>query len=140
LQHQASYDIHSIQLNAEQIMSMSPEHQEKREFPRIIMTLPLDFWMTDGSNIASGIVINMSLGGLLIQSFKDLPVGLRINVKVLLSQVLEIEDFKTVAEIIWKDMDIWEGWEGYQYGLKFFQLSNEERNKLEEVLKNQSPL
>jgi hypothetical protein len=140
LQHQDSYDIHSIQLNAEQIMSMSPEHQEKREFPRIIMTLPLDFWMTDGSNIASGIVINMSLGGLLIQSFKDLPVGLRINVKVLLSQVLEIEDFKTVAEIIWKDMDIWEGWEGYQYGLKFFQLSNEERNKLEEVLKNQSPL
>lgn len=119
-------------------MGKSPERQENREFPRIIITLPLDFWMTDGSNIASGIVINMSLGGLLIQSFKDLPVGLRIDVKVLFSQILEMGDFKAVAEIIWKDMDIWEGWEGYQYGLKFVQPSNEERHKLEKVLKNQS--
>jgi PilZ domain len=121
-------------------MDRPPGHQEKREFPRIIITLPLDFWMSDGSNIVSGIVINMSLGGFLIQSFKDLPVGLRIDVKVLFSLILEIGDFKAVAEIIWKDMDIWEGWEGYQYGLKFVQISNEERNKLEEVLKNQSTL
>jgi hypothetical protein len=63
---------------------------------------------------------------------------LRIEVKVLFSQILEMRDFKAVAEIIWKDMDIWEGWEGYQYGLKFVQISNEERNILEEVLKNQS--
>jgi hypothetical protein len=48
-----------------------------------------------------------------------------------------MRDFKAVAEIIWKDMDIWEGWEGYQYGLKFVQISNEERNILEEVLTNQ---
>ncbi len=121
-------------------MGRLPERQEKREFPRIIITLPLDFWKSDGSNIVPGIVINMSLGGLLIQSFKDLPIGLRIDIKVLFSQVLEVTDFKAVAEIIWKDMDIWEGWEGYQYGLKFVQISNEERNKLEEVLKNQSTL
>jgi hypothetical protein len=121
-------------------MDRPPEGQEKREFPRIIITLPLDFRTSDEANIVSGIVINMSLGGLLIQSFKDLPVGLRIDIKVLFSQVLGIADFKAEAEIIWKDMDIWEGWEGYQYGLKFVQISNEEHNKLEEVLRNQSTL
>jgi hypothetical protein len=121
-------------------MGRSPEWQEKREFPRIIITLPVDLWMGDGTNIVPGIVFNMSIGGLLIQSFKDLPIGLRIDIKVLFSQILGITDFKAVAEIIWKDIDIWEGWEGYQYGLKFIQISDEERIKLEKVLNNRSTL
>ena len=121
-------------------MDRSPEWQEKREFSRIIITLPVDFWTGDGANIVPGIVLNMSIGGLLIQSFKDLPTGLKIDIKVLFSQVLGITDFKAVAEIIWKDIDIWEGWEGYQYGLKFVQISDEERIKLEKVLNNRSTL
>lgn len=45
-----------------------------------------------------------------------------------------------MAEIIWKDVYIWDDWESYQYGLKFSQISHEDYLKLKQILSSPSNL
>jgi hypothetical protein len=93
---------------------------------------------------APGLVLNASEGGLLIQTFKNMSIGTRIDIKVLFKVLLpkgvKSAKFRTVADIIWKDTYWWEDWEGYQYGLKFIQILDEDYRKLKLILNNRSNL
>ena len=46
--------------------------------------------------------------------------------------------FKAVAKIVWKDICNWEDLEGYQYGLKLIQISNEDDSMLRKLLADPS--
>jgi hypothetical protein len=43
-------------------------------------------------------------------------------------------NFEVVAEIVWKDLYLRENWNGYQYGLKFIQIEEEDLQKLQQLL------
>ena len=47
---------------------------------------------------------------------------------------------KAEAEIVWENICNWKDWEGYQYGLKFIQISKEDYLKLRQILSNISCL
>jgi len=115
-------------------MLRSSGWKEKREYPRVLVNLPIDFRMTDEPNAGQGMAINASETGLLFQTFNDMPIGKRMNIKVSFRKGTEFEDLRAEAEIIWKDVYFWDDWEGYQYGLKFVQISNEDYSKLNQLL------
>jgi hypothetical protein len=119
-------------------LDSSSDRREQRRNPRISISLPVEFRMVDGPSVDPGIVINASETGLLIQSFKDMHIGSRITIKVLSPKGRECEEIMMAAEIIWKDTYFWEDWEGYQYGLKFCQVSNEDCPKLTLLLNRRS--
>ena len=119
-------------------MDKSSDNKEKRKFPRVFISLPVDFLASDAPKVIPGIVINLSVGGLLIQTFKDLPIGMRVNITVLFSQDTEFVNFRATAEIIWKDVYLWEDWEGYQYGLKLIGVPNKDLLNLKRLLFNES--
>lgn len=100
----------------------------------------LNFRMTEDSNHSTGLVINASEAGLLIQTFKDMPIGQRITVEVSSPKRTKPVQFSALTEIIWKDLYIWDDWEAYQYGLKFSHISYEDYLKLKQILSNQSNL
>ena len=115
-------------------MNRSSEAKEKRRYPRVLINLPADLRTTDKLKIVSGLVRNLSEGGLLIQTFTDMPVGMKINIRVLFPKDFGIADINAAAEIVWKDGCLWEDWDGYEYGLKFAHMPNEDWLKLKPAL------
>ena len=94
----------------------------------------------DGSCLRGGIVANASEGGFLIEAVRDIPVGTELNIAVLFPKGFELANFNVVAKIVWKEpywKEDWKGnqyWKGYQYGLEFIQILDEDRWKLNFLL------
>jgi hypothetical protein len=68
---------------------------------------------------------------------KSLPIGTKLNIAVLFPKGFELANFEVLAEILWKDLHWEEDWEGYQYGLRFLQILDNEYWKLKQVLSGQ---
>ena len=115
---------------------MAFNNRERRRYPRIIINLPLEYQEKDDSCLRGGIVINAGEGGFLIESTRDIPVGTELSITVLFPKGYRLDDFKVVARILWKKPYSKENlkgnqyWGGYQYGLEFIQISDEDRWKL----------
>ena len=108
-----------------------------------MIDLPLEYRDMEGSCLRGGMVVNVSEGGLLIETVRDIPVGTELNITVLFPQRFELADFKVVAKIVRKEAywkEDWKGnqyWEGYRYGLEFIQISEEDGWKLNFLLDDQ---
>lgn len=114
-----------------------PSHDgERRRYPRIFIDLPLDYWDKNASCLHGGIVVNASEGGFLIESLGDIPIGKEINISVLFPKEFELAHLKVMAEIVWKNPYLKRNscWNGYRYGLRFIQVLEEDRWKLELLL------
>jgi hypothetical protein len=115
-------------------MEESDLSKERRRFPRFFMELPLEYRVVNGSYSHGGLVVNVSEGGLLINSIKDIPIGSKLNIEVLFPKEFKLAHFKVFAEIIWKDKYMKEDWEGFQYGLRFIEISERDRSSLKQLL------
>jgi hypothetical protein len=124
-------------------MEESYSSRERRSYPRFMIDLPLEYRVMDGPCLRGGIVVNASEGGFLIETTRDIPVGTELKVTVLFPKGFELADFKVVAKIVRKEPYRREDWkgvpyrEGYQYGLEFLQISQEDRLKLNSLLGGQ---
>jgi len=121
-------------------MKNPSNNKEKRKHPRVLIRLPLHFQISDNEGIYPGMTIDASESGLLIQTLNEMPVGTRLDIEVLFPKEFEFANFKATAEIIWKGIGYWEDWEGYQYGLRFIQISRGDYLKLERIFSNPSCL
>jgi hypothetical protein len=110
--------------------------KERRKHQRYPVDLPLSFQMTENSDTYSGLSVNASETGLLIQTLKDMPIGIRLNIELLFAQDFELSNLQGKAQIIWKDRYVWSEYEGYKYGLQFVQISNENYKKLKLLLED----
>jgi len=108
--------------------------KNRRHYPRIYMDLPLEYRMGDALHAHGGIAIDASETGFLIYSIEDIPIGTKLRIAVLFSAEYELAKFEVFAEIIWKNADVEKREEGYQYGLKFIQILEEDYWKLRGLL------
>ena len=99
-----------------------------------MVDLPLEYRIMNAPYAHGGNVDNASEVGLLINSVKNMPVGTRLKIAVLFPKGFELANLEVMAEIIWKDLHWEEDWEGYQYGLKFIQIMEEDNFKLKQLL------
>jgi len=111
--------------------------QDRRKSQRMILDLPLEYRVMDAPYAHGGLVVNASELGLLVQSVKSLPIGTKLNIAVLFPKDFELANFEVLAEILWKDLHWEEDWEGYQYGLRFLQILDNEYWKLKQLLSGQ---
>ncbi|MEW6374779.1 MAG: PilZ domain-containing protein [Thermodesulfobacteriota bacterium] len=116
------------------MMNYSNYYSDRRKYPRLLMDLPLEYRVTDIPHAHGGLVVNISEAGLLIHSVKNIPVGTKLNIAVLFPKGFELANFDLLAEIIRKDIYWEEDWEGYEYGLKFIRILEEDLWKLKRVL------
>jgi len=114
--------------------------RERRRSPRLLMDLPLEYRVINAPYAQGGIVVNASEEGLLINSIKNMPIGTKLNIAVLFPKEFELANFEVVAEIIRKELHWEEDWEGYQYGLRFLRILEEDRQKLRQLLQGKYPL
>jgi len=115
-------------------------HKEKRSHPRFVIDLPAEYRDTGDSRLRGAIVVNASEGGFLIETVSDIPLGTELSITVLYPKGFQLVDLKVVAKIVWKepnwkeDWKVGRKWKEYQYGLKFVQVSEEDRWKLNLLL------
>jgi hypothetical protein len=114
-----------------------PERTERRRSPRLLMDLPLEYRVVNAPYAHGGIVVNGSEEGFLIYSVKDMPIGTKLTIVVLFPKGYELTNFEVVAEIVRKDLHWEEDWEGFEYGLRFLQILEEDRQKLKHLLSGQ---
>lgn len=119
-------------------MEKTDEFIERRKCPRSPVDLPVEYRIKDFSHAHGGLVVNVSEGGLLIHSARNMPLGLKLIVAVMFPAEYEFAHFEVTAEIIWKDFHWYNFSEGYQYGLKIVQILDEDHWKLRQILS--SPL
>ena len=115
-------------------MERSSANQDRRRYPRSLMDLPLEYRVINAPYAHGGIVVNGSEEGFLIYSVKDMPIGTKLNLVVLFPKGFELTNFEVVAEVVRKDLHWEEDWEGFEYGLKFIQIFEEDREKLKQLL------
>lgn len=108
--------------------------KDRRKSQRKMLDLPLEYRVKDATYAHGGLVVNASELGLLVQSVKNINIGTKLNIAVIFPKGYELTNFEVFAEIIWKDLHLEEDWEGYQYGLKFTQFSENEYWKLKQLL------
>ena len=121
-------------------MEESLNNRERRRYPRFLIDLPLEYRDMDDSHARGGIVVNASETGFLMESGKDIPIGTELSIAVLYLNRFELANFKVTGKIVWKEpysKEDWKGdpyWKGYQYGLEFTQILDEDRWKLDLLL------
>ncbi len=108
--------------------------QDRRKHFRAALDLPLEYRMTNIPNVHGALVVNGSEMGLLIESVKNMPVGVNLNIAVLFPKGYELANFEVMAQIVWKELYWKEDWEGYQYGLKFISIRAHDQWKLRQLL------
>jgi c-di-GMP-binding flagellar brake protein YcgR len=111
-------------------------YRDKRKYPQFLLELPLEYQVGNTRNVSGGLVVNVSETGLLIRSVTDMAIGTRIEITVLFPNGYELGSFKVSAELIRKDSR--EGnWKGYEYGLRFLQMSEEDNQQLKQIIGGQ---
>jgi c-di-GMP-binding flagellar brake protein YcgR len=118
-------------------MKGSNDIGEKRKHPRFDIDLPLEYQVTNSPYVRGALVVNASESGLLVNSIKEMPIGTKLNIAVLFPKGYELSNFQVLAEVVWKDIHWGENWEGYQFGLKFVQILEEDHRKLKQLLVEQ---
>jgi len=81
-------------------------------------------------------VANMSKTGLLIYCIRDIPVGEKLGIRVFFCNQYEFDSFKAVGKVAWKAPRRDSDWKGYQYGVKFVEMSREDGRKLLYIIKS----
>ncbi len=109
---------------------------EKRKHPRFSIELPLEYRVTNTPQAHGAMAVNVSEEGLLVHSVNNMPVGSELTIAVLFPKGFELTNFKVLAEVVWKDLQLEENSVGYQLGLKFVHIQEEDRQKLKELLGN----
>jgi len=118
-------------------------NKNRRRHPRFFIDLPLEYRDVDGSCLRGAMVVNAGEGGFLIESPRDIAVGTELSMTILYPKGFELANFKVTAKIVWKepywreDLKRDRSSKGYQYGLEFIQILDEDRWKLSFLLSKQ---
>jgi hypothetical protein len=98
------------------------------------MDFPLEYRVLNAPDAYGGIVVDGSEIGLRIHSVKNMPVGTQLNIAVMFPKEFQMTNFEVTAEIIWKDLYVTEDWNGFQYGLKFVLIKEDDLLTLRQLL------
>ncbi len=121
-------------------MERSLNDIEKRRYPRFFIDLPLEYQDLGDSCLRGAIVVNAGKGGFLIESARDMPVGTTLSIILLFPKGFELANFKAVTKVVRKEPYRKENrnggpsWRGYQYGLEFIEILEEDRWNLSYLL------
>ena len=100
---------------------------EKRRYPRLDIHLPMECDQMKSSITHTG---NISEGGLLIFFPEQMNVSQYLRLKLFFSLDSELNAVKALAEVVWMDNHLSKDREYYPYGVKFIDISPEDRTKL----------
>ena len=107
---------------------------ESRRHPRFNVDLPIEYYRIDSSISYTCRAINTSEGGLLIHFPEQMDIGQHLRIKLFFASGSELDTIEVLAEVVWMDIHLGEGWGDYRCGVKFIDISPEDMRKLKNFL------
>jgi c-di-GMP-binding flagellar brake protein YcgR len=112
---------------------------ERRRHPRISVDLPIEYTHIENHpSTLNGRVVNASEGGLLVFLSELVPVGQMLKITIYFS-LPKIQKVGLTAEVVWVDIPIGERPAEFRTGLRFFEIAQEDQERLTSFLKMISP-
>ena len=109
---------------------------ENRRYPRFDIHLPIEYYQIKSCFTHTG---NISESGSLVYFPEEMDVSQSLRLKLFFPLGPELNTIKVLAEAVW--MDLSKHPEHYPYGVKFVDISPEDRTKLSNFLRSlSSPL
>ena len=107
---------------------------EKRKYPRFSVNLPMEYYRIDSSTGTVGRALDISEGGLLIYFPEQMEIGQRLRLRLFLSMGSELDTIELLSEVAWVEMHIEGDWDDYRTGVKFIDISPDDKTKLKRFL------
>ena len=108
---------------------------ERRRYPRFPIDFPIDYHCKDGARSFVGKAVNASEGGLMVCFEESMDLGTRLVVSMLFNLGYQLTEIKARCQVIWKDVGLVSDFRGYQYGLKFLEIDEDDISKLKRLRK-----
>ena len=105
---------------------------EGRQHTRVHLNLPVEYYASNPKSRRLGHTTNLSPGGVMLNIPEKLDIGQSINLAIFVSLGKDVEAIKVNSRVIWVAGADKEG--GFRSGVKFVDLSANDRNKLESFL------
>ena len=111
---------------------------ERRKYPRFSVDLPTEYYRIDSTPVLTGRALNIGQGGLLIYFPEQMEIGQRLRLRLFFSTGSKLNTIELLAEVVWVDLHIDEGWGDYRSGVKFVDISADDITKLKSFLEGLS--
>jgi len=111
---------------------------EKRKYPRFSVNLPVEYYQINSSISHTGRALNASEGGLLIYFPELMEIGQHLKLKLFFTSGSKMNTIETLAQVVWIDIYLSEGWGDYRTGVRFVDISQEDLERLKNFLRSLS--
>jgi len=105
------------------------DQPEVRQYTRVLLHLPVEYYVNNPKIPRLGHTTNLSPGGVLLNIPEKLDIGQSISLAIFVSLGKSVEAIKVSSQVIWVAGEEKDG--GFRSGVKFIDLSANDRNKLE---------
>ena len=105
---------------------------DTRRHPRFLLNLPIEYSQGESDVTHAGYTFNASEGGLMANLPEQVDIGQHLRLKLFLSLGPDVKAIETLSQVVWRDNLEKEG--GYRSGVRFVDISPENKNKLENFL------
>ena len=105
------------------------DQPEVRKYTRVHLHLPVEYYAKNPKVPRLGHTTNLSPGGVMLNIPEKLDIGQSINLAIFVSLGKSVEAIKVNSQVIWVEGSGKDG--GFLSGVKFMDLSPNDRNKLE---------
>jgi c-di-GMP-binding flagellar brake protein YcgR len=107
---------------------------EKRRYPRFNVDLPVEYHKINSPIGHAGRALNASEGGLLIYFPEQMEIGQHLKIKLFFTSGADLNTIEMLAEVVWMDIHLGKGWGDYRCGVRFVDISPEDKTKLKNFL------
>ena len=107
---------------------------ERRKYPRFSVNLPVEYHHINSTANLNGRARNASEGGFLVYFPEPMKIGQRLSMKLFFSLESGLDTIEVLAEVVWMDIHLSEGWGDYRSGVRFIDISPENVRKLKNIL------
>ncbi len=109
--------------------SKGPDQPEGRKHPRALLNLPVEYYATNPQMPRLGHTSDLSPGGVMLNIPERLDVGQLIKLAIFVYLDKTVETIQVNSQVVWVGGAEKEG--GFRSGVKFTDLSANDRQKLE---------
>ena len=103
--------------------------RERRKYPRIAVSLPVEYWPINGSQSSPGHTVNISAGGLLLSLIEAIEVGQNLGLSLFFDPEFHFMFIEATVEVVWRDRDGGNG-RDHKVAVKIVEISAEDRETL----------
>jgi c-di-GMP-binding flagellar brake protein YcgR len=112
----------------------NPDKPEGRKHPRASLNLPVEYYATNPQNPRLGHTFDLSPGGVMLNIPEKLDVGQLIKLAIFVYLDKTVETIQVNSQVVWVAGAEKEG--EFRSGVKFTDLSANDRHKLEKFFEN----